>query len=44
MIPITLNGTSISASGAGVTVKGSQATITAAGTYSLSDSATARLW
>jgi len=36
VIPITLNGTSISSSGAGVTLSGSKATITAGGTYSLS--------
>ena len=36
VIPITLNGTGIAASGAGITVAGNKATITAAGTYSLS--------
>jgi len=36
VIPITLNGNSITASGGGVTIAGSTATITAAGTYSIS--------
>ena len=36
VIPITLNGTSITASGSGVSVSGSKLTISAAGTYSLS--------
>ena len=35
VIPITLNGDSISVDGAGVSVNGSTATITSAGTYSL---------
>lgn len=35
-VPITLNGSAISASGEGVTVSGTTATITAAGTYILS--------
>lgn len=39
-IPIQLNGDSIAASGTGVNVDGSKATITAAGTYSLSGSLT----
>ncbi len=38
VIPILLNGDSISAEGQGVTVDGSTATITAAGTYSLTGS------
>jgi hypothetical protein len=38
VIPITLNGDSIVVDGAGVTVDGSTATITSAGTYSLSGS------
>ena len=39
-VAITLNGDSISADGSGVVVDGSTATITAAGTYSLSGSLT----
>lgn len=35
-VQITLNGTSIASSGAGVTISGTTATITAAGTYSIS--------
>lgn len=38
VIPIVLNGASITADGAGLTVDGSTVTITAAGTYSLSGS------
>lgn len=37
-VPVTLNGTSATSGGAGVTVNGSTVTITAAGTYSLSGS------
>ena len=40
VIPITLNGDSISVDGAGVSVNGSTATITSAGTYSLTGSLT----
>jgi len=40
VIPIVLNGSSITADSAGVTVSGTTATITAAGTYSLSGSLT----
>jgi hypothetical protein len=40
VVPITLSGTTISATGAGVTVSGNKATITSAGTYSLSGTLT----